>query len=43
MTPINNINKFEEMLDKLMEQMGTMLNLLTTVVSKLLVNKQNIK
>lgn len=33
--PINNITKLEEMLSKLMEQMSTMLNLLTTVVSKL--------
>lgn len=30
-----NMSKLEEMLSKLMEQMGTMLNLLTTVISKL--------
>lgn len=33
--PINNMAKLEEMLSKLMEQMGVMLNLLTTVISKL--------
>lgn len=33
--PVNNMTKLEEMLSKLMEQMGTMLNLLTIVVNKL--------
>lgn len=33
--PINNITKLEEMLSKLMEQIGTMLQILTAVVNKL--------
>lgn len=33
--PVNSITKLEEMMSKLMEQMSTMLNLLTVVVSKL--------